>query len=163
MKTVEKINRFFSQFLLWIGGAFLAAMIMLTCGNIFLRLVWVPIPGAYELMGYFGAMAAALALAHTQIRRGHIAVDVLVNSFSKNIRRFLNVTNSALCLVFFILIAWQIGAKGWTLWRTGEVSESLRIIYYPFVYGTALGCAALALVFLTDLLLVLFPGKEVRG
>jgi len=163
MKTVEKINRFFSQCLLWIGGAFLAAMILLTCGNIFLRLVWVPIPGAYELMGYFGAMAAALALAHTQIRRGHIAVDVLVNSFAKNIRRFLNVTNSALCLVFFILIAWQIGAKGWTLWRTGEVSESLRIIYYPFVYGTAVGCAALALVFLTDLLLALFPEKEVQG
>ena len=162
MEALEKINRFFSRLLLWIGGVFLTAMIMLTCGNIFLRLVWAPIPGTYELVGYFGAMAAALVLAHTQVRRGHIAVDVLVNSFSKNIRRFLNVANSALCLVFFGLVVWQIGAKGWTLWQTGEVTESLRIIYYPFVYGTALGCAALALVFLTDLLLALFPKKEVR-
>ena len=43
---------------------------------------------------------------------------------------------------------------------TGEVTETLRIIYYPFTYAVALGCFVLALVMLTDLLKSLIPKKE---
>jgi hypothetical protein len=36
--------------------------------------------------------------------------------------------------------------------KTGEVSETLRVIFYPFTYLVAAGCGVLALVFLRDLL-----------
>jgi TRAP-type C4-dicarboxylate transport system permease small subunit len=127
-------------------------MILLTCGNIFLRIVWVPIKGTFELMGYFGAVMMAFALGYTQIRRGHIAVDVLILGFSKKTQGILNGINCFVCMIFFALAAWQIAEYATTLWRTGEVTETLRIIYYPFTYGVALGCAALSLAFLTDFL-----------
>lgn len=134
------------------GGVFLMGMIALTCGNILLRLVWVPIPGVFELMGFFGAAAGSFALGYTQIHRGHIAVDVLINTFSPKTRRVLNGLNNLVCAAFFSVVAWQVGVKAHTLMITGEVTETLRIIYYPFTYGVAVGCGGLALVFLADLL-----------
>ncbi|RPJ16478.1 MAG: TRAP transporter small permease subunit, partial [Desulfobacteraceae bacterium] len=77
---MDKINGLLNSLLNFIGGIFLVAMIILTCGNIFFRIVWVPIPGTYELMGLFGAIVTAFALGQTQSRRGHVAVDVLVNT-----------------------------------------------------------------------------------
>ena len=35
---------------------------------------------------------------------------------------------------------------------TGEVSETLRVIFYPFTYAVAAGCGVMALVFLVDFL-----------
>ena len=125
-----------------------------------MRSVWVPVAGTFELMGYFGAIVTAFALGYTQISRGHIAVDILVLRFPEKTQRMLNSINYFICMVFFAIVAWQISRYGTTLWQTGEVTETLRVIYYPFTYGVALGCAVLSLVFLTDLVKSLFPGKE---
>jgi TRAP-type C4-dicarboxylate transport system permease small subunit len=152
MVFLEKATRILNQILLWIAGCLLGAMILLTCANVLLRLVWVPVAGTFELMGYFGAVLTAFALGYTQIRRGHIAVDIVVLGFSKGAQRVLNRINSLICVAFFAVVAWQIAKYATTLMRTGEVTETLRIIYYPFTYGVALGCVTLSLVFLTDFL-----------
>jgi TRAP-type C4-dicarboxylate transport system permease small subunit len=101
-------------------------------------------------MGYFGAIMTAFALGYAQIRKGHIAVDILVLGFSQKTQRILNGINNFICTVFFAIVAWQIAKYATTLWERGEVTETLRVIYYPFTYGVALGCAALFMVFLTD-------------
>ena len=160
MKRLEKFTERLNRLLVLIGGFFLVAMVILTCGNILLRIIWVPIPGTFELMGFFGALVAALALGFTQIKRGHIAVDVLILTFSRKKRRFLNILNSLLGAVFIGLCAWQLIGTGATISRTGEVTETLRIIYHPFVYAVALGFAVLALVFVSDLLRALQGKKE---
>ena len=152
MKTLDKISQRLNQAFMWIAGCILAIMIFLTCANIFLRLVWKPISGTFELMGYFGAVITAFALGYTQIGQGHIGVDVIVLRFSERTRGILNGINSFICTVFFALVTWQIARYATTLWKTGELTETLRIIYFPFTYAVALGCALLSLVFLTDFL-----------
>ena len=151
MAGLKKLILMLSGFLIKLGGFFLVAMILLTCANIFLRLVWLPVRGTFELMGYFGALVAAFALAQTQALRGHIAVDVLLNTFSAGKQRICRVINSLACLIFMLLCTWQLCLKAGILRATGEVTETLNIIYYPFVYAVALGCLVLALVFLYDL------------
>ncbi len=160
MELLEKISVFLSRSLSWIGGVFLVGMIVLTCGNIVFRLVWVPIRGTFELMGYFGAIVTAFALGYTQMKRGHIAVDVLVNSFSVKRRKVVDTINYTVCFLFFGVAAWQIAIKATTLMNTGEITETLRIIYYPFTYGVALGCAVLSLVLFTDLIKSFITKKE---
>ena len=150
MDLLEKMSRLLNQSLLWVAGFLLAVMIVLTCGNIFFRVVWVPIRGTFELMGYLGAVVTAFALGYTQIRRGHIAVDILVLGFPKKMQRVLNGINCFLCVGFFSIIGWQITKYATNLWRTGEVTETLRIVYFPFTYAVALGCFSLALVFLVE-------------
>ena len=140
-----------------IGGFFLVAMIVLTCANVFLRVVWVPVRGTFELMGYAGAIVAAFALAFTQQKRGHIAVDILISGFSAKTRRILNIINNILCFLFFVIVAWQVAEKAAILRRTGEVTETLQIIYYPFTYAVSLGCLVLGLALFTELLQSIFP------
>lgn len=154
---LDRITTFLNGILMGVAGLFLVAMIFLTCANVFLRVVWVPVSGTFELMGYFGAVLTAFALGYTQVKKGHIAVDIMVLGFSKRTQQILNTLNDAICTVFFAMVAWQIAKYAGTLWRTGEVTETLQIIYYPFTYGVAFGCAVLSLVFLTDFL------KQIQG
>ena len=157
---MDKASRILNQVLIWIGGVFLLAMILLTCSNIFLRIVLLPVKGTFELMGFFGAIATAFALGYTQRKRGHIAVDILVNRFSARTRKALNSITYVMCVIFFAIVGWRMAQWAGTLRRTGEVTETLRIIFYPFTYGVALGCFILSLVLLVDLLKLIFEGEE---
>ena len=134
------------------GGLLLVGMTMLTGANIVARIFWDPIRGTFELMGYFGAVVTAFALGYTQKYRGHIAVNVLIQRFSSRAQRFLNSFNNLICGLFFIAVTWQINLKAQGFMQTEEVSETLRMIFYPFTYAVAVGCGFLALVFLFDLL-----------
>ncbi len=163
MNRFDRFNNGLHRAMVVIAGVFLVAMCLLTCANIVGRVVWVPVPGAYELMGYFGAVAAALVLGYTQMRRGHVAVDVLIIRFSKARQRFLRGLNGLLCTVLFALAAWKVVEKALVLRASGEVTETLRIIYYPFVLTVAAGCALLAAVMLADFVKALRPGpREAR-
>ena len=57
----------------------------------------------------------------------------------------------------FISIAEELGV---TLMRTGEVTETLQVIYYPFTFAVAFGCAALGLTLLTELVNTISPPKD---
>ena len=156
---LEKISTFLNQLLFGIAGITLIGMVILTCTNVLLRCVWVPIKGVYEFMGFFGAIVTAFALGYTQLKRGHVGIDIVVNLFSARTQRILSGINYFICLVVFALAGWEIAVWGTTIWRTGEVTETLRIIFYPFIYGVALGCFILCLVFFVDLLKVLLEQK----
>lgn len=156
----EKISLWLNRLLMGIAGIFLVGMCLLTCANIVLRVTWVPIPGTFELMGFFCAVVTAFALGYTRMKRGHIAVNVLINTFSKRTRSVLSVINGAACMLFFSLAAWQVAKKATILMKTGEVTETLRIVYYPFTYAVAVGCIVLALVLLMDMIKAIVSLKE---
>ena len=160
MVVLNRISDLLIRLLTWIGGFFLVGMIVLTCANILFRSAWVPIRGTFELMGFFGAMVTAFALGYTQVKRGHIAVDVLVNTFPASVKRVLTQVNNAICCLFFLVAAWQIAVKANTLMETGEVTETLQIIYYPFTYAVAFGCLVLSLTLLTEFVRGLMPGER---
>jgi len=160
MEVLERVTRVLNQILLWIAGLFLVAMVLLTCADIICRAVWVPILGSVEIVALFGSIVTAFALGYTQLRRGHTSVDVLVLIYPGRVKRILNVVNSLVCMIFFVIVGWRITLWSTVLLKTGELTETLRIIYYPFSYAVAFGCAVLALVFLTDLVRSLIPGRQ---
>jgi TRAP-type C4-dicarboxylate transport system permease small subunit len=150
MNGIDKFISQLNRLLIFLGGLCLVFMIVLTCSNIVFRIFWEPIRGTFELMGFFGAIVIAFALGFTQKQKGHIAVDILVNKFSVRTKRALNTINSLICMLFFGVAAWQVAKKAATLLSSGEVTETLRIIYYPFTFCVAFGCGVLALVCLTE-------------
>lgn len=152
MTQLDRIERYLIKLSVFCGGAVLVGMIALTCANILVRIVGAPIRGTFELMGYGGAAVTALALGYTQTRRGHIAVNVLINRFSPRTQKALNSLNDAACALFFIVVTWQLVQKANGFVKTGEVSETLRVVFYPFTYIVALGCGLLALVFVLGLI-----------
>ena len=152
MEWLERFSRILNQIFLWIAGVVLGAMVLLTCANVLLSAFRSPIRGTFELMAYGGAVITAFTLGYTQIHKGHIAVDILSQRFSNRVQRILGIINHVACMVFSALVSWQIFEYGTTLKNTGEVTETLRIIYYPFIYGVSFGFAILALVFLTEII-----------
>jgi len=149
---LEKISHELSKWFSWIGGAALLSLTGIACANMLMRPMGTPMTGAYELVGFFGALVVALPLGYAQITRSHISVDILATRYSKRTQRIMNTVSSFLCMIFFILVAWQSAVYASTIWKRGETSETLRIIYHPFVYVVALCCLLLALVLLVDFL-----------
>ena len=159
MVALEKISRYLNLFFIWVAGICLAAMILITCANIFLRLVWIPVKGTYELMGFFGAIVTAFSLGYAQMNKAHTRVDILVDGFSGKMQKVMNAVNLCICTIFFGIAGWYISKYAATLWRTGEVTETLRIVYYPFTYGVAGGCFLIALVMLLDIVKLFYAGR----
>jgi TRAP-type C4-dicarboxylate transport system permease small subunit len=121
------------------------AMMLLTCADIVLRLMRRPITGTYELMGFLAALFVSFALAQTSVDKGHIAVDFLVQRFSRRVQEGIEAVNSLVCIGLFGLVARQCVVYGAELRASGEVSMTLQLPLYPVVYGIGAGCAVLCL------------------
>jgi TRAP-type C4-dicarboxylate transport system permease small subunit len=162
VSILEKISIVLNKWFIWIGGVSLLTLTVIACANMLLRPLGTPLKGAYELVGFLGALTVAFALGYAQISRSHISVDVLTPYYSKRTQRIMNAISSFLSMIFFVLVAWQTFIYGSAIWKRGETSETLRIIYHPFVYMVAICCGLLAFVLFIDFLksLVLMKGKN---
>lgn len=152
IRYLSRLSLVLNKILVAIAGIVLVLMVALACANVALRGLGYPIKGTFELMGFFGAIVAAFALGITQINKQHIAVDVVINLFPGSVKRILTGIGSLVAMAFFVLAAWQTVRWGTTLWRVNELSETLRIAYFPFLYAVSLGCSVIALVLLIDML-----------
>lgn len=130
----------------WVAATAVVVMMVLTCLDIVLRLFRHPIPGTYEMVGFLGAVFAAFSLGYTSVNRGHIAVDFLVQKLSSRTQNWVDGINALICSVFFGFLARQCLVYAGDLKSFGEVSMTLQMPIYPFVYGIAAGCFLLTLV-----------------
>lgn len=149
------IERFFKNLTKWftyIGGIALLSLTAIACLNMAFRPLGAPLKGAYELVGFLGAMVVALPLGYTQISRSHIAVDILLPYYSSRTKKIINAINSFLCMIFFIIVTWQSAEYATKICQRGETSETLRIVYYPFVYVLAFCCLLLSIILFIDFL-----------
>lgn len=160
MELLDKLNDWLNRILLILGGIAVLALMLLATGNVVLRIFHLPFRGTYEIVGFLGAVVIAFSLGYTQKRKDHIVVDILTERFSKRTNRFLNLFNYLVTMIFFGIVSWQIFVWGIKIWKAGELSETLKVIFYPFVLSVGLGFMVLALVLLNDLLRTLFPLPE---
>lgn len=142
----NNLNKWFN----WFGAIALVGLTGIACVNMLMRILGSPFKGAYELVGFFGALVVALPLGYAQINRAHISVDILARYYSSRTKRIINAFNSLVCTGLFILVAWQSWVYATAIWKRGETSETLRIIYHPFVYAVGLCCLLLGFVLLID-------------
>ena len=161
MKEFVKVTRWFSRTLNWGAGWSLVGMMCLTCADILLRLFRRPIPGTYEIVGFLGAVVAGLAMAQTTLERGHVAVQVMVTRFSPRVQEIIYLITNLLSLLLFALIAWEAVRYGSDFRASGQVSLTLRMPFYPVVYGIALSAAVVCLVLVVDILQVVTKREKV--
>jgi TRAP-type C4-dicarboxylate transport system permease small subunit len=133
-----------------VSAAAVVFIMLLTCADVVMRLFGRPIPGTYELVGYFGAVLVAFAMACTFIERGHISVELLVDRLPARPRAFIEGTGYLLSAVLFGLLAWQSQVYAMDLLESGEVSPTIGIPTWPFVFSLTAGCGMLSLVLFLD-------------
>jgi TRAP-type C4-dicarboxylate transport system permease small subunit len=110
-------------------------------------------------VGFLGAIVIAFALGYTQKRKDHIVVDILTEKFPKRVNRILDGINYFITTIFFAIVSWQVFAWGMKISKSGEVSETLKIMFHPIIYCVALGFAVFSLTLIIDFLKN-FKGKE---
>jgi TRAP-type C4-dicarboxylate transport system permease small subunit len=148
---LERISELLRRGLMIAGGVSLLALTLLATSNVVLRIFRVPVGGTYEVVSFLGAIVTAGALGHTQKRKDHIVVDILSDRFPAPVKRLLDRVSYVLILAFFSVVSWQTFVYGARLLRTGELSETLKFAYHPFVFLVGFGFAVLALTVLLDL------------
>jgi len=138
-----------------VAGVTLTLVMGITVADVILRILGRPIVGAFELVAFFGAMVIGFSIPFTSWVRGHIFVDFLVMKFSKGVRKGINVFTRLLGLGLFGLIGWNLMKMGADLHRSGEVSPTLHVPFYPVVYGIGIVCLIQVLVMIADIVKVL--------
>lgn len=129
----------------------LVVMALLVCGNIVLRLFGYPILGTYEFAEFLAAVVISFSLAHCATQKGHVAIGILVERFPQRTQRLIDVTTEIITIGVFSLVIWALLDYATAKLHSGEVSMTLNLPFYPFIYGVAFGFIMLFLVLLTDL------------
>jgi len=136
----------------WLAGISLLLMVALVVANTILRTVLVPIQGASEIVGWLGAVTVAFALGYTQLEKGHVAIDLLVQKFPRVLQRAVEVVVQLINTLFSAWISWQLIKYGINVMNTSQLSQTLQVAFYPLIFAVSVGFMGMTLVFLTDFL-----------
>ena len=153
MGFLEKIETFLNKILMVIGSVAVLSLMALATANVVLRFFFnAPYRGAYEVVGFLGAIVIAFALGYTQKRKGHIVVDILTDRFSKRVNRVLDGISYFVTTLFFAVVSWQIFVWGMKIARSGEVSETIKVIFHPIIYSVGIGFVVFSFTLMIDFL-----------
>jgi TRAP-type C4-dicarboxylate transport system permease small subunit len=151
MKGVPDKVEGLSRFLNGISGISLTFIMCITVTDIILRFFGRPIVGTYEIVSFCGALVIGFALPWTSWKRGHIYVDFLVLKLPEKARNSFNIGTRCLGVWLFLMMGTRLIRYGLNVYRSGELSPTLQIPFYPVAYGVALCCFAQCLVLLADI------------
>ena len=154
LNKIKGLSRVFNV----IAGISLTFLMLLTVTDVILRALKRPIVGTYELVAFAGAVVIGFAVPLTSWLRGHIFVDFFILRFSQKVRNIFNITTRCLVIVLFFLIGWNLIKYGMDLQKSGEVSLTLQMPFYPVAYGVAVCCFVQCLVLICDVIKI-FGGE----
>ena len=91
---------------------------------------------------------------------GHVNVDVLVEHLPAAAKKGLALFNRMLGMVFFVLLGVNLFLLGEDLYKSGEVSLTLHVPYYPVAYILSLCAFVEALVLLSSFIKTISGGDH---
>ena len=132
-KTTQKLR----NLLKILGAIALMGMTLLTCADVVGRYLGHPIFGSVEIVGFLATLAVALALPYTHEMKGHIGVEILVNTLSEKKQIMFDLITSCVSLILFAIVTWRMLRYAQTIRRSGEVSMNLEFPEHVIIYITA--------------------------
>ena len=154
LSGVERIGKFLNV----IAGISLTFLMLLTITDVILRMFKKPVVGTYELVAFSGAVVIGFSMPLTSYVRQHIFVDFFILKFSQKVRNVFNIATRCVVIMLFFLIGWNLIKYGMDLQKSGEVSLTLQMPFYPVAYGVGVCCFVQCLVLVCDIVKI-FGGK----
>jgi TRAP-type C4-dicarboxylate transport system permease small subunit len=134
-----------------VAGVFLVFMMTLTTCDVILRVFGRPIIGTYEMVAFSGGIVIGFSVPITSWVRGQIFVDFFYQKFSKKIQNLFNYVTRCMSIVLFIFTAVNLMRMATDMYRSGEVSLTLQLPFYPIAYGIGFAFFVQVLVLITDI------------
>ncbi len=157
-KTVERIAAPPCKWLHWVSMVVMMMMMLLSVGDVLGRYLvgfipfLGPIPGTFELTEFMLAVAVLTAIGHTQMQKGHIRIDIVLNLLPERVGHILDSITDFLGLIMFALVTWQSAKYAKLLYASNDVSGVLRVPEYPFLILVAIGSFLFCLAILSTFL-----------
>jgi len=148
--VLDRISALLNKGLAFVAGCGLIAMMLVTVGEMVSRMFGNPMAGTVETIGWLAAVTTAFALGYTQIHQGHVSIDLFTNRLNLRLRAVINILVYLASTVLFTVVTWNIFHHAGVLKQSGSLSETMKVIVYPWVYLVSLGCAGLTLALLVD-------------
>ena len=161
MSMIDKTVHFIARWLNWLAASAIVAVMVIVCVNVFGRGIFgAPLKGTVDIVSLLGAFVISGAIAYTQVLKGHIRITLFIEILPRPIRTILACLMDLVGMILFGIISWQtiLFAKG--THEIGELSEVLKIPIAPFAVMVSVGCMALTLVLLADLIGLLSKGAK---
>jgi TRAP-type C4-dicarboxylate transport system permease small subunit len=133
-----------------ISGIVLAFMMLLTLADVIVRNMGHPIVGAMEIISFSGSVVVGFAIPYTSWKRSHVYVDMITNKLSPGNNMILNAITRCMGMALFIFVGVNFIVYGLDLIRTGEVSPSFMLPYYPIAFGLSLSCFLQSITLFAD-------------
>ena len=84
----------------------------------------------------------------------HVTVDLILSRLPKRFRFCIELFNHAMSLGIMALITWIGTERAFELKEVNEVSPNLGIPFYPFAFFLVLGCLAMCIEYIRNLISV---------
>lgn len=154
---LNTVSVILNQGLAWLAAGSLLLMVFLVVVNAVVRKISAPFTGTPEIVGWLAALTTGFGLGYTQVHRGYVEIDALVERLPRGMQKALKRFMLFVSMCFFSLVSWQIVLYGLTVMKNGNLSETMWLPFYPLIFLLGLGFAGLSLAILVDFL------KELNG
>jgi TRAP-type C4-dicarboxylate transport system permease small subunit len=134
-----------------IAGVVLILMAIITLVDVIMRIFGSPVPGTYEIVMYMGVAVTGFALPRASMKKANVFVDLLVEKLSKTPQMILKVITRLLVCIMFLITAYYFIQMGMSFVATKSVTMTLRVPFYPVVFGMAVSCVAQSFVSIYDI------------
>lgn len=123
-----------------VAGFALMFMMLLTVADVIMREFQKPIIGTFELVGLSAAVVIGFCIPYTTSLKSHISVDFFTMILSEKKKRVLLLFTRVLGIILFFLIGYDMLLMAQDLYRSGEVSLTIKMPFYPVAIGIGLCC-----------------------
>jgi TRAP-type C4-dicarboxylate transport system permease small subunit len=137
-----------------LSGVCVISMMLLICADVFMRSVFnSPMLITFPLCQMFLGGVVFFALAYTQMKRGHVSINILTSNVSPRTQAILLTITWSICLGLMVLMTWQVTRLGWEAFLTGDhTSGVVELPLWPVKLGLMpLGCGLLCVRFIVDI------------
>lgn len=138
--------QFFARVFGYLAATALAATMMITVADVFLRTFFgYPIRGVLELVELGLACTIFVALPAVFLRDEHLVVDVIDHLTKKSVVRLLDLAGAIVSFVVLVVMLWQMVPLARTMHEFGDVTSDLSLPKMWYWVPVLLGVVASAI------------------
>jgi TRAP-type C4-dicarboxylate transport system permease small subunit len=153
LKRFERINHSVSVWFERIGIIGLLVMLGITCIDVIsAKCFRSPIHGAIDIVMLSQVVVIAFTIAAAQIVGRHVRVELFVSRLTETSQAVIDSFIYLFQFILFALIVWRTYELGSSLATADEVSGTLFVPLYPFIFAIAVGCIPMCILFLLKFL-----------
>ncbi|MFH1488376.1 MAG: TRAP transporter small permease [Pseudomonadota bacterium] len=147
-KIVHQISTVFNS----VGAGILFLLMAAGAADVIGRYLFnAPINGTMERGELMLALMVFLSWGLTQIKKGHVGVELFISHFPPRLRNITELSTSLITLILFIAIVWRSALMAIETHRSGEVVYVIHWPLTPFQLFVPLGGIIMCLVLIVEI------------